>query len=35
MKKTQANPKAALCAAVTLIIIQFAARHCMKKYTRG
>ena len=34
MKKTQSNPVAALCVVTTLIILQFAARHCMKKYGR-
>lgn len=35
MKKNQSNPKAAFCAVMTLVVIQFAARRCMRKYGRG
>lgn len=32
MKKNESNPVAAICAVVTLITIELAVRHCMKKY---
>ena len=32
MKQSKRNPVAALGAAATLIILQFAIRRCMKKY---
>ena len=36
MKKSyESNPLATLFALVTLGIIGFSAKHCMKKYTRG
>lgn len=34
MKKSESNPIAVLCAVVTLVTIELAARHCMKKYGR-
>ena len=30
----QSNPVAAICAVTTLIIIDLAVRHCMRKYGR-
>lgn len=32
--KQQSNPVAAICAVTTLIIIDLAVRHCMRKYGR-
>ena len=32
MKKNESNPIAAVCAVVTLIAIEMAVKHCMKKY---
>lgn len=32
--KKQGNPIAAVMAVTTLVIIEIAVRHCMKKYTR-
>ncbi len=34
MKKSQSNPVAAVCAVVTLIVLEVAVRHCMRKYGR-
>ncbi|MGN0468269.1 MAG: hypothetical protein ACI4GY_06070 [Acutalibacteraceae bacterium] len=34
MNKSQGNPVAAICAAATLVILEIAIRHCMKKYTK-
>lgn len=34
MKKNQSNPIAAACAVVTLVVLEMAVRHCMKKYGR-
>ena len=34
MKKSQSNPVAAVCAFVTLIVLEVAVRHCMRKYGR-
>lgn len=32
--KQQSNPVAVICAVTTLIIIDLAVRHCMRKYGR-
>lgn len=32
MKKSESNPVAALCGVITLIAVEMAVRHCMKKY---
>ena len=32
MKKNESNPVAAVCAVVTIVVIEMAVRHCMKKY---
>lgn len=32
MKKSESNPIAALCGVITLIAVEMAVRHCMKKY---
>ena len=32
MKKSESNPIAALCGVITLIAVEMAIRHCMKKY---
>ncbi len=34
MKKSESNPVAAVCAVLTLVVIELAARHCMRKYGR-
>lgn len=34
MKRSQSNPVAAVCAVVTLIVLEAAVRHCMRKYGR-
>lgn len=34
MKKSQSNPIAAVCAAATLVVLEIAVRHCMRKYTK-
>ena len=34
MKKNQGSALASLCAVTTLLIIQCAARRCMRKYGR-
>ncbi len=34
MKKNESNPIAAVCAVVTLVAIELAVRHCMRKYGR-
>ena len=34
MKKNESNPIAAVCAVVTLLTIEIAVRHCMRKYGR-
>lgn len=34
MKESKRNPIAAACATLTLVILQFAIRRCMKKYGR-
>ncbi len=34
MKDSKRNPVAAFGAALTLVILQFAVRRCMKKYGR-
>lgn len=34
MKKNESNPIAAVCAVVTLLAIEIAVRHCMRKYGR-
>lgn len=34
MKNSKSNPIAAVCAAATLIVLELAVRHCMRKYTR-
>ena len=33
-KEAQSNPIAAVCAVATLVVIELAVRHCMKKYGR-
>lgn len=33
-KNQQSNPVAVICAVTTLIIIDLAVRHCMRKYGR-
>ncbi len=35
MKKSQGNPVAALCGAMTLIVLHLAVRHCMRKYGKS
>ncbi len=34
MKKNESNPIAAICAVITLVTIDLAVRHCMRKYGR-
>lgn len=34
MKGSKGNPIAAVCAVVTLLTIEIAIRHCMRKYGR-
>lgn len=34
MKKSESNPVAAVCAVVTLVVVELAVRHCMRKYGR-